>query len=171
MKVGNIMEQAVARRRVGICLAVLLVAVLALVLVPAEPAHAAYTAKKSITITVKSDSYKSLKFSVKNSTAKTVKKYKFKIEVLSVTGKAKHKTEECVWGFGTQMEKGSLFYKLKTKKLKKGNTLTSQGYVTSSGGVTFETPCGVKKMKLKVTIYAVNGKKSVKSLKSTSNYY
>ncbi len=119
--------------------------------------------KKSITVTL-NENNPSKKYDFK---FKKGAKVAVKVKVLSVSGKAEEK-EICFAYIGTNEGKGSLFYDLKTSKLKKNKSFTSNElvyYPCEWGDVTFELPKGIESMKLKVTFTSTDGKEMIKSVK------
>ncbi len=138
-------------------------AVLVTMACPTVTQAASASKAKSMTVTLnEGNSYEMLEYVLKKKT-----KLKVTIKVLQAKGKAKEK--KIYWpAYESDTSKGSLFYDLKTKKLKKGATFTSKELIespTKSGFIDFYLPEGMKSLKVKITISATNGKKVVKSFK------
>ncbi len=144
---------------------------------PTTRVEAAVSSEKSLTTVLDNDNrYFSCEFKVKKGT-----RLKVAVKILNVSGKPDEK--KFYWGtYSSNIAKGSLFYdynEVKFLKFKKGKTLVSKEfeeddsfyYSLENGGVTFGLPNGIKRMKIKITISAVDGTKSVKSFKKSNKNY
>lgn len=132
---------------------------------PVQTVQAKTVSKKSVTITLTEEKpLCTCSFKLKKAEELNVK-----LKVLSVSGKA----EEQKVIFGEIMAyqlKDSLFYNLKTSKLKKNKTLTSNVmamFPCEYGDIDFRLPTGMKKLKMKVTFYSPDGKAIIKSVKKS----
>lgn len=140
-----------------------------ILLMPVQTVQAKTVSKKSVTITLtKKNPIYTCDFGLKEEA-----EIKVQIKVLSASGKAKDKK----MNFGVYEADGpgggmgSLFYDLKTSKLKKDKTFTSMELAkygpVGSGNVFFDLPEGMKKLKIKVTFSSADGKKVIESVKKS----
>lgn len=154
------------KNRIKIIAATIACCLLVLLILPANTVQAANVSKKTVTVTIDQENpYRSFKFSLKKNSS-----VRFSIKILSVSGEMEE--DSTAWGYyGTSKGKGSLFYDLKKSSLKKNEVLDSLGNINGSGGVTFDLPRGVESIKIKVTIYSADNKKTIKSFKETNTMY
>ena len=135
-------------------------------ILPARPVQAANVSKKTVTVTLDQENpYCSYKFSLKKNAS-----VNFSIKILSVSGEMEE--DSTLWGYySTAHGKGSLFYDLKKSSLKENEVLESIGAFRESGGVTFDLPHGIESIRMKVTIFSTDKKKTIKSFKKVDTYY
>lgn len=139
------------------CVIVLLLAAIGIYDVPVS---AAYSKSKSVTVTL-TDKKPFAYYDFKAITG--TKKYA-KVKILNVKGKAKKKKLEWWIYYDESNGKGSLFYDLKTSKIKKGKVLKSENWgIDGSGDFEVVMPRGMKKLKIKITLYSVNGANTIQS--------
>lgn len=130
---------------------------------PAKVTEAASASKKkSVTITLTKDDPSQM-FYLR---LKKQSPVKVTVKVLKAKGTAEKK--KIYWlPYEADTSKGSLFYgNLKTKKLKKGQSLTSKTLVSSPASdaeITFDLPEGMTMLKIKVTVSSTKGKKVIQS--------
>ncbi len=154
------------KSKIKIIAATIACCLLVSLILPANPVQAANVSKKTVTVTLnQKNPYCSYKFSLKKNSA-----VRFSIKILNVSGKMKENSVS--WGYyDSSIGKGSLFYDLKKSSLKKNKVLESLTTFRGSGGVTFDLPQGVKSIKMKVTIYSTDKKKTIKSFKKSKIMY
>lgn len=130
--------------------------------IPAQTVYAKTTSKKSVTFTLTDKRSYSYELYLKKSA-----KVKVTVKILGASGKP---TEDIVywWGiYGTGETDGELFHNVKASKFKKNKTLTSKELSKKSFNAAifnFDIPEGMKKLKVKLTVSSVDGKKVIEYL-------
>jgi hypothetical protein len=150
-------------------MAVLILSLVVSTFMPVHKVEAAGVSSKSVVVTFdKKKSYHSFRIKLNKEVTALAD-----IKILQVTGKANQKGKIYYGSVGCVDGIGSCFENLTSKDFKKGKVLHSDWGVYKNGGVTFDLPRGIKKMKVKITFKTSDNSKSITLVKETKveDYY